>query len=70
MYLSGAVVAFFMVFFMSIGNERARVRRLEQGKPAVSGVTNSLISAVIGATLSWLMVIVCIVMFFVKKPQV
>lgn len=67
MYVSGVIVAFVMVFVMLIGN--ARVRRLEGRESTTSGIFDTLFAAAISATLSWLMVAVCIVMFFVKNNK-
>lgn len=67
MYASGAIVAFFMTFFMLFFNERSRARRLEQGESAISGFFDSLVAAAISAILSWLMVVICIILFFAKK---
>lgn len=69
MYISGVIVAFVLGFMMLYSS---RIRRLRlEGKASVSrAVFDSLIGAAIGATLSWLMVAVCIVMLIFAKRHV
>ena len=70
MYLSGVIVAF-VIGFMMLYSSRIRRLRQEGQTPAMSrAALDAFVGAAIGATLSWLMVAVCLVMLFFSKTEV
>ena len=70
MYLSGVIVAFALGFVMLYSSRIKRLRLEGKKSPISRAVFDSLLGAAVGATLSWLMVAVCIIMLLFSRPKV